>query len=276
MTFRILLATIAIAFAASAQAQDDRNHTGLYWNPDQPGWGMHLTHQGNTIFATVFSYVGGRPVWLVASDVRRTEPNFFDGSFHHTRGTRFDADAWSLPTLQLGGRFWLRFSGADEVTVGLIAGPMGMFSIISLRKQVFASPPTCVSTAGSREGATNYQDLWWNPAESGWGLSLAHQGDIIFATLFIYNRNGEPEWVVGSHLAGQPDGSFSGLLYRGTGGGSYTEPTRWTPPAFAQVGEMRLEFASGTRGTLRYTLGGVSRTKAIQRQVFGLTTPLCR
>ena len=25
------------------------------------------------------------------------------------------------------------------------------------------------ATAASRAGASNYQDLWWNPAESGWG-----------------------------------------------------------------------------------------------------------
>ena len=25
------------------------------------------------------------------------------------------------------------------------------------------------------------QDLWWNPAESGWGINLAHQDDTVFA-----------------------------------------------------------------------------------------------
>ena len=28
---------------------------------------------------------------------------------------------------------------------------------------------------------SNYQSLWWNPQESGWGINLAHQGNTIFA-----------------------------------------------------------------------------------------------
>ena len=45
--------------------------------------------------------------------------------------------------------------------------------------------------------AVNYQGLWWKaPAESesGWGISLTHQGDIIFATWFTYDFDGKPLW----------------------------------------------------------------------------------
>ena len=44
-----------------------------------------------------------------------------------------------------------------------------------------------------------YQGLWWNaPAgsESGWGISFAHQEDMIFATWFTYNAAGMPWWLV--------------------------------------------------------------------------------
>jgi hypothetical protein len=26
--------------------------------------------------------------------------------------------------------------------------------------------------------APSYDGLWWNPSESGWGVSIAHQGDV--------------------------------------------------------------------------------------------------
>ena len=45
--------------------------------------------------------------------------------------------------------------------------------------------------------AANYQGLWWNPpAESGWGINFAHQGDIIFATWFTYDAAGKPWWLI--------------------------------------------------------------------------------
>jgi hypothetical protein len=47
-------------------------------------------------------------------------------------------------------------------------------------------------------GAVNYEGLWWAaPAgfESGWGINLAHQGDVIFATWFTYDVNGKPWWL---------------------------------------------------------------------------------
>ena len=38
-----------------------------------------------------------------------------------------------------------------------------------------------VSALPSR--ATEYTDLWWNPAESGWGLTITHQGNVLFLTI---------------------------------------------------------------------------------------------
>ena len=43
---------------------------------------------------------------------------------------------------------------------------------------------------------TNYQGLWWNPEESGWGINFAHQGNIIFATWFAYDATGKPWWLI--------------------------------------------------------------------------------
>jgi hypothetical protein len=37
----------------------------------------------------------------------------------------------------------------------------------------------------------NYQGIWWNASESGWGINLAHQGDTVFASWFTYDTAGK-------------------------------------------------------------------------------------
>ncbi|MCM2329642.1 MAG: choice-of-anchor J domain-containing protein, partial [Lysobacter sp.] len=45
------------------------NYTGLWYNfpaESESGWGVNFTHQGNIVFATLFTYdSGGAPLWLV-------------------------------------------------------------------------------------------------------------------------------------------------------------------------------------------------------------------
>jgi hypothetical protein len=43
--------------------------------------------------------------------------------------------------------------------------------------------------SGSVRGAglsIDQSDLWWNPAESGWGIQFVHTGSAIFATMYVY------------------------------------------------------------------------------------------
>ena len=79
----------------------------------------------------------------------------------------------------------------------------------------------CRYTLDAREGASNHTDLWWNPAENGWGLGLAEQGEAIFLAWYSYAGDGEPQWLTGL-LARQADGSFQGALNRALEGTPYT------------------------------------------------------
>lgn len=51
---------------------------------------------------------------------------------------------------------------------------------------------------------TNFTGLWWNPEESGWGLGVDHQGDIVFSTVFTYDSSGKPTWYVMSRMEKEP------------------------------------------------------------------------
>jgi len=43
-------------------------------------------------------------------------------------------------------------------------------------------------------------DLWWNPAESGWGVNIIQQSDVLFATFFLYAPDGRARWYVASEM----------------------------------------------------------------------------
>jgi hypothetical protein len=124
--------------------------------------------------------------------------------------------------------------------------------------------------------ATNYTDMWWNPGESGWGINLTQQGEVIFATLFTYASDRQGLWLVMANGARQSDGSFLGDLFRTTGPAFNAQP--FTPLGAGNVtavGTMRLRFTSGTTATLEYSVNGATVTKSISRQAFGSPAPLC-
>src|SRR5512135_856698 len=98
----------------------------------------------------------------------------------------------------------------------------------------------------------NVEGLWWrSPAgsESGWGVNITHQGDILFATWFTYETDGSGLWLV------MPDGvktgtnAYSGALYRTTGpsfDSATFDPSRVVA---TQVGTASFAFTDANTGT---------------------------
>jgi hypothetical protein len=143
-----------------------------------------------------------------------------------------------------------------------------------IQRQVYGSrAASCLPTFGSRAAATNYQDLWWNPAEPGWGINITHQDNTLFATLFTYNSARRDLWLVMSAGVRQPDGSYLGDLYQTSGPVFNANP--FAGVSVATVGTMRLRFSDGNNGTLTYTYNGTPVTKAITRQLFSSPVPAC-
>jgi hypothetical protein len=122
----------------------------------------------------------------------------------------------------------------------------------------------------------NYHGLWWNSppeSEAGWGINLAHQGDVIFATWFTYDGAGKPLWL--SLIANKRDGeTFMGTLLRTSGPPFSADPFDPLRVTRAPMGNGTLSFSGADNGTFTYTIGGVARTKPITRQIFG-PAPSC-
>jgi len=112
-------------------------------------------------------------------------------------------------------------------------------------------------------------DLWWNPEESGWGVNVTQQGDVVFATFFVYGADGKAHWYVASNMttrdASDTAASFSGSLFE-TSGPSFG--TAFNPAAVTrrEVGTATLRFTLPGTGSLAYTIDGTPVTKQIRRQ----------
>ena len=98
---------------------------------------------------------------------------------------------------------------------------------------------------------------------------------MLFATWFTYDVDGAPLWLAMT-ATDAGFGRYTGTLYRTTGP-SYDaaafDPTRVVATA---VGTGTLVFANGNAATFTYTVGGVTQSKSITREVFAGTGTVCR
>ncbi len=111
--------------------------------------------------------------------------------------------------------------------------------------------------------ALNVQGLWWNAAESGWGINFAHQGDQIFATWYTYDTTGKAWWLSMLAVRTTPASStYTGAIYVDSGPPFNDYVGMGTPTA---VGNGTLTFADVNDGNFTYTVNGVTQTRAITR-----------
>jgi hypothetical protein len=120
--------------------------------------------------------------------------------------------------------------------------------------------------ASATSYSTDQSDLWWNPAESGWGIQFVHRGNLIFATMFVYDPSKTPIWYGGTLYPTGASFTWSGANYVTSGpwfGNVPFDPSKVTNRV---VGTMTWVATSTSNGTLTYTVDGVSVTKLLTRQ----------
>jgi len=154
---------------------------------------------------------------------------------------------------------------AGTYTVEVVRRSQGLGSSGALGSATFTVPPRVKG-----EPLWNFTDLWFNPAESGWGVNFVqHPSGIIFATWFVYGPDGKPVWY---HI---PEGTWTlpneyrGPVYRTTGPyfGGVFDPNAVTVTLVgsAVIGFDEHDF---NRGGFEFTIDGVKVTKIVQRQSF--------
>lgn len=140
---RLLAVLLALSTLADA-APLSPDPTGLWWVPQESGWGLSLTQQGETVVAVLFVYDDAqRPAWYVAatSDTGvRFDPNvgpIFSGTLYRTSGPWFGAtfDPRAVTATPVGTLGLYELNGNVTVSYSI----NGVSVTKSLVQQTFAS-----------------------------------------------------------------------------------------------------------------------------------------
>jgi serine protease len=270
----MLDAGAAVLAAATGTPAAGVQASGLWWDlaDEESGWGINIAHQGDLLFLTWYTYdASGRPWWLSMTGVKTaSSPDIYTGQMIATHGPAFDAMPFdkSRVTRTAVGSGMLRFG--DLNTASFTYTVNGISQAKAIARYPFGPLPTC--TYGPQPNfvqATNYQDLWWvaEGAESGWGINIAHQGDIIFASWYTYDADGSPLWLSVTAVKVGP-AVYSGQLIRTTGPAYSAVPFDPGLVTRTVAGRATFTFANGNAATFAYNVNGVAQTKFITRYLF--------
>jgi hypothetical protein len=269
---RALLTGGMLWWATCTQAQvtpDPVNLTALWYDQSQSGHGVNVVHQGSILFVAWYVYGSdGKVLWMVAAASRQADGRYI-GAMNSFNGQPFNLISNAQANTQTNARGEVRLSLGTDGKLDFAYTIDNITQTRRLEKAVFvANPPVCTFTTASRAGAGNYTDVWWKESESGWGISIIHQGDLIFIAWYTYGSDGKPMWVTGLATR-QANGSFSGELNRPASGVAFNlingPATTFPVPT---VGNFSLSFSNGETGTFNYTIDGISQSKAITRLVY--------
>ena len=127
-----------------------------------------------------------------------------------------------------------------------------------------------LSMVAARAQGVDYSDVYYNPAESGWGIFVAQSETFQFLAFFIYGQDGKPTWYT-AQLTQNPSGEFTGQLFL-TNGTYYGSPWNTQALAIAPIGTASFQPTSAHSATLTYALtNGPMVVKSIQRQTLNAT-----
>ena len=146
-----------------------------------------------------------------------------------------------------------------------------------IRNLLFVLLAAGLPAAAQSVPATNYTDMWWNPNESGWGVSLVqHASHQVYAVWYTYDPR-EPDPATGQFKP----------LWIVMAGGTWTAPRTLTGPVYVlngtpfsqsgsnrqinTVGSFTFNFTDNNNGTFTYNIAPPAGTAASE-PAFNLPT----
>lgn len=177
----LLFASLLVAIAAHASSVEDRSpfRQGHWWDPARPGHGFELLNNGEAVFVVWYTYdASERPTWYTAQGTLHSLGERWLLQKHHWSGERI-AESTTVGTLRLGLNHFESMTAAWE-----LGDAQGAWRI-----EPFV-----------QSGIMNEVDLtghWFDPANSGWGMTLLDQGDVFGAVVYAYDPAGAPTWIAG-------------------------------------------------------------------------------
>jgi hypothetical protein len=122
------------------------NYQGLWWAAPagvESGWGVNFAHEGDTIFATWFTYdLDGTPMWLVVT-AAKSAPGTYSGTLYRTTGPAFNAVPFDPTHVGITpvGSATLTFSDGNTGTFAYTVN--GASQSKAITRQVFSGGTIC-------------------------------------------------------------------------------------------------------------------------------------
>ena len=109
-----------------------------------------------------------RPTWYTAAASRRDDGRYRGDYFFSTgRPLATIANAPASLTTTAQGVIEIDFNAAGQLDFAFTPNAAATQHRLLQPLPLAATPLVCTFTSGSRAGASNYSDLWWNPNENG-------------------------------------------------------------------------------------------------------------
>ncbi len=231
--------------------------TGMWWSREN-GWGISLTSSADNtkLFAAIYIYDDqGNARWYTASDCR------FAGNQCTSRLEETSGSPCAVPfspgqvTRKDVGTLTLDFSSSAIANMSFDIG--GVKRSVAIERFIFAAGATPV---------TDYSGVWWNPNESGNGVSITHLANTIFVAWYAFDTVGKPTWYVLTCNTGGST-SCSETLY--SANGPALGPTfDISRVQLKTIGTATLTFSGSGAARIAYQASGQTITKDFVRFVF--------
>lgn len=180
---RLLLsfATLFVSLGLAAATFEERSpfRQGHWWDPARSGHGFEVLNSGENVFVVWYTYDGSeRPVWYTAQGTVQTM-----------------GASWPLLKHKWGGA-----SIVESSQVGSMRLARNHFESMTATWELNGGQGTWKIEPFVQSAVINEVDLsghWFDPSNSGWGMTLVDQGDVFGAVVYAYDAAGQPTWVSG-------------------------------------------------------------------------------
>jgi hypothetical protein len=263
------------------------SYEGLWWNPAESGWGVSIAHQGDTLFVVWYTYDrDGSPMWLLMPDARLSYDEDMTmgmmgmemmgmtrNSPVYTGALYRSSKVGSQVVMTEVGSGTLLFKNNNDAAFAYTVGNVSQSKTVS--RMAFGPRSQECTLGGAKAASENFQDLWWNPHDQGWGMNIAHQGDVIFATYYTYDAGGKGVWYAMSNTVKAAGSTYAGPIQqvRGPAFDSAWDATKVSATA---TGTASFRFDGNGVGAFQYALGADAGTKTMERMAFSLPATVCR
>lgn len=254
--------TVSVIDTASNTAMSigvGSNPRGIAINP--AGTLAYVVNNGDRTISLIDIVAGNTTYNTVIATLNNVGPEPFNVAFHPAGYAAYVANAGdgTVTTIDTASRAAI----GSALSVGGHPYALGQFTGPVAKEKV-------------------YQDLWWNPNESGWGMTVTQHGKRVWSTIYTYDSSGKPIWYAMDQCTEIPnstDSTYScdGPVWQFIGGHPPNQPWNTAKPVPSQVGTGMLKFKDGQNMSFSYTPnGGQTWVKNLTRQPIatGANSPL--